>query len=129
MLNKCWPIFILVITSFSYGNEATQNNIEENKMVRLVHIEVDPLLLNEYTAALREQMTTAVKLESGVLEYHVVSEKDKPYKFTLIEIYKDRNSYLSHIESEHFKKYKISTEKMVKSLELIDANLIAQAVK
>ena len=98
-------------------------------MVRLVKIEVDPAMLPEFIFMLKEQMNTAVQLEEGVLEYHVVAEKNNPYLFTLIEIYKDNESYLSHIKSPHFLKYKKGTENMVKSLELIDVNLIAQSVK
>ena len=75
-------------------------------MVRLVKIEVDPAMLPEFIFMLKEQMNTAVQLEEGVLEYHVVAEKNNPYLFTLIEIYKDNESYLSHIKSPHFLKYK-----------------------
>lgn len=102
---------------------------DQNQMVRLVKIEVDPDSLAVYILMLKEQMNTAIRLEEGVMEYHVVSEKDKPYIFTLIEIYKDRASYLSHLNTAHFLKYKTATKNMVKSLELIDANLIARVTK
>ena len=85
--------------------------------------------MSEYTAILNEQMNTAVLLESGVLEYRVVNEKDNPHLFTLIETYRDYASYLSHIKTSHFLKYKVRSENMVKSLELIDANLIGKTSK
>jgi quinol monooxygenase YgiN len=97
--------------------------------VRLVKIEIAPDVLTEYTELLNQQMNTAVKLEEGVLEYRVVNEKEKPHHFTLIEIYRDYDSYLSHIKTPHFLKYKTSTQEMVKSLELIDANLIGRTEK
>jgi len=97
--------------------------------VRLVKIEIAPDVLTEYTELLNQQMNTAVKLEEGVLEYRVVNEKEKPHHFTLIEIYRDYDSYLSHIKTPHFLKYKTSTKEMVKSLELIDANLIGRTEK
>ncbi len=97
--------------------------------VRLVKIEIEPTALAEYTTHLTQQMNTAVKLEEGVIEYRVVNEKENPHHFTLIEIYRDYDSYLSHIKTPHFLKYKTSTQEMVKSLELIDANLIGRTKK
>ena len=97
--------------------------------VRLVKIEIAPDVLTEYTELLNQQMNTAVKLEEGVLEYRVVNEKENPHHFTLIEIYRDYDSYLSHIKTPHFLKYKTATQEMVKSLELIDANLIGRTEK
>ena len=97
--------------------------------VRLVKIEIAPDVLTEYTELLNQQMNTAVKLEEGVLEYRVVNEKENPHHFTLIEIYRDYDSYLYHIKTPHFLKYKTATQEMVKSLELIDANLIGRTEK
>jgi len=92
--------------------------------VRLVKIEIEPDALAQYTELLNQQMKTAVKLE-----YRVVNEKENPHRFTLIEIYRNYDSYLSHIKTPHFFKYKNSSQGMVKSLELIDANLIGRTKK
>lgn len=97
--------------------------------VRLVKIEIEPEALTQYTEILNKQMNTAVKLEEGVLEYRVVNEKENPYRFTLIEIYRDHDAYLSHLKTPHFLEYKSITQDMVKSLELIDANLIGRTFK
>ena len=63
-------------------------------------------------------------MENGVLDYHVVNEKENPSNFTLIEIYKDTISYESHIKTKHFLEYKNAVKDIVLSLELIDAYLI-----
>ena len=97
--------------------------------VRLVKIEIEPDALAQYTELLNQQMNTAVKLEEGVIEYRVVNEKENTHRFTLIEIYRDYESYLSHIKTPHFLKYKNRSQDMVKSLELIDANLIGRTKK
>jgi len=97
--------------------------------VRLVKIEIEPEALTPYTELLNQQMNAAVKLEEGVLEYRVVNEKENPHRFTLIEIYRDHDAYLSHLKTPHFLKYKTSTQDMVESLELIDANLIGRTLK
>lgn len=86
--------------SVIYSQEADQ------LFVRLVKIEIEPDALAQYTELLNQQMNTAVKLEEGVLEYRVVNEKENTHRFTLIEIYRGYDSYLSHIKTPHFLKYK-----------------------
>jgi len=74
-------------------------------------------------------MTIAVQLEPGVLTYYAVADKSDPTNITILEIYADTAAYKLHIETLHFKKYKKTVENMVKSLELIDVNLIGSAKK
>ena len=102
---------------------------QKDQIVRLAKIQVDPTQLDKYNAALKEQMTTAVRVEPGVLTYYAVSEKENPSHITILEIYADSNAYKAHIETAHFKKYKAAVQGMVKSLELVDLNLIGSAKK
>lgn len=117
-------LFVLTL-SFSKNIMAQ----EKNQMVRLAKITVDPLQLNKYNSALKEQMTTAIRLEPGVLTYYAVADKSDPSHITILEIYADTAAYQSHITTAHFKKYKETVKDMVKSLELVDVNLIASAKK
>lgn len=118
---------VLIVTIVTINTTYSQDSDE--LFVRLVKIEIDPASLTEYKAILSDQIHTAVKLEDGVLEYRVVNEKEHPHLFTLIEIYRDYSSYLLHIKTPHFLKYKLSAEKMVQSLQLIDVNLVGQTSK
>jgi quinol monooxygenase YgiN len=102
---------------------------QSNQMVRLAKIQVDPLQLEKYNAALKIQMATAVRAEPGVLTYYAVADKRDPSSITILEIYADSAAYKSHIETPHFKKYKATVQHMVKSLELVDVNLISFARK
>lgn len=102
---------------------------ENSQMVRLAKIKVDPLQLEKYSAALKEQMTAAVRVEPGVLSYYAVADKHDPSNITILEIYADTAAYKSHIETSHFKKYKQTVKDMVKSLDLIDVTLIGSAKK
>ncbi len=117
-------LFILTL-SFSKNTMAQ----EKFQMVRLAKIKVDPLQLDKYNSALKEQMTTAIRLEPGVLTYYAVADKSDPSHITILEIYADTAAYQSHITTTHFKKYKETVKDMVKSLELVDVNLIASAKK
>lgn len=112
--------------SFSVGKVMAQ---DKSQMVRIAKISVDPAQLEAYNAALKEQMTTAVKLEPGVLTYYAVADKDNPANITILEIYANEAAYQSHIQTAHFKKYKATVEKMVKSLELTNVDIIAMAKK
>ena len=51
-------------------------------------------------------------------------EKENPTEIRILEIYSDRKAYESHLETPHFKHYKSTTLKMVKSLKLVDMDAI-----
>lgn len=118
-------VISLVILSVSLSNQAMAQT--KKQMVRLAKIKVDPLQLDQYNLALKEQMTTAIRLEPGVLTYYAVADKSEPSHITILEIYADTTAYQAHILTNHFKKYKDTVKDMVKSLELVDVNLIAAA--
>jgi metallo-beta-lactamase class B len=101
----------------------------KNQMVRLAKIKVDPLQLDKYNAALKEQMATAIRVEPGVLTYYAVADKADPANITILEIYADTAAYQSHIKTPHFLKYKETVKDMVKSLELVDVTLVGVAKK
>jgi len=88
-------------------------------MVRLVKLIIDSIQLENYKAALKEEIETSVRLEPGVLTLYAVSEKDNPTHITILEIYADTVAYKAHLQTPHFIKYKNGTKDMVKSLELV----------
>lgn len=100
---------------------------KENQMVRLAKIKVDPARLDQYNAALQDQMKTAIRVEPGVLTYYAVADKADPSSITILEIYASKEAYESHIATPHFKKYKETVKNMVTHLELEDVTLIAAA--
>ena len=118
-------VFSLFILTLSLSKNAMAQ--EKVQMVRLAKIKVDPLQLDKYNNALKEQMATAIRLEPGVLTYYAVADKSDPSHITILEIYADTAAYQAHIITPHFKKYKEAVKDMVKSLELVDVNLIASA--
>ena len=97
-------------------NHASAQNI--NQMVRLAKLVIDSTQLENYKAALKEEIETSVRIEPGVKTLYAVSEKDNPTHITILEIYADTAAYKAHLQTPHFIKYKTGTENMVKSLEL-----------
>jgi len=120
-------IVTMCILTLSFSKKAMAQ--QKTQMVRLAKIQVDPSQLEKYNAALKEQMTTAVGTEPGVLTYYAIADKNNPSHITILEIYADTAAYKAHIETAHFKKYKETVKSMVTSLELIDVNLIGSAKK
>ena len=86
--------------------------------VRVAEIEIDPAQLEAYTAAVKEQIEAAIGLEAGVLALYSVADKDNPAHVFVFEMYADIDAYKAHLETAHFKKYKVATQDMVKSLKL-----------
>jgi quinol monooxygenase YgiN len=93
--------------------------------IQLAEIEIEPAELENYKAAVKEHIEAAVRVEPGVLVLYAVSEQDSPTKIRVFEIYRDTAAYKSHLETAHFKKYKATTEKMVRSLKLVRTSPIA----
>jgi 4-carboxymuconolactone decarboxylase len=102
---------------------------EEEQMVRLAKLVIDPAQLDAYNDALKEEIQASVRLEPGVLTLYAVSEKERPNHITILEIYADRQAYEAHLETEHFIKYKTLTMDMVKSLELVETNPLIPGMK
>jgi quinol monooxygenase YgiN len=92
-------------------------------------LEIDPDQLPAYTAALKEEIETSMRVEPGVLTLYAVAIKDHPNQVRLFECYRDMAAYQAHLQTPHFKKYKTGTQSMVKSLILIDTEPIVLGSK
>lgn len=97
--------------------------------VQLAEIEIDPAQIEAYTAAVKEHIETAVRVEPGVLVLYAVAHRDDPTRFTVFEIYKNTEAYKAHLNAPHFKKYKAATEPMVKSLKLVPVTPVMLGTK
>src|SRR5208337_4359286 len=93
-----------VLVSVLSGRAVSQEM--QGQYVQVAEIEIDPSQLEDYKAAVREQIEAAIRLEPGVLVLYAVSEKDNPARVKVFEVYLDTDAYRSHLESGHFKKYK-----------------------
>jgi quinol monooxygenase YgiN len=95
--------------------------------VRVAEIEIDPVQVEAYQAAVKEQIEAAIRLEPGVLALYSVADKDSLAHITVFEIYTDVEAYKTHLETAHFKKYKTATQ--TKSLKLRETVPILLGVK
>ncbi len=118
--------FVMVLLTFDKTDATAQN---DNRKVRIANIQIDPVYLAEYKAALAEHAKVAVRVEPGVLALQAVYDKAQPTKVTVFEVYASEEAYQFHLKTPHFLKYKNGTLKMVKSLELVEVEPIAIEIK
>lgn len=106
---------------FSFNNIYAQTN---DMIIRISEIEINPKYLKEYKAILQEESRASVLLEAGVIAIYPLYQKENPTQIRILEIYANREAYEEHLKTPHFKKYKTTTLKMVRSLKLVDMNNI-----
>jgi quinol monooxygenase YgiN len=99
----------------------------QGMMVRISEIQIDPARLDEYNAILKEESAASVRLEPGVISIFPMYQREHPTEIRILEIYASRAAYESHIQSAHFQTYKTSTLSMVKSLKLVDMEMLDPA--
>ncbi len=97
-----------------------QQVIDQDMMVRIAEIEIEPKDADSYKAILKEEASASVEIEPGVIAIFPMYEKGDPARIRILEIYANKAAYESHLQSPHFKRYKIATANMVKSLRLMD---------
>jgi quinol monooxygenase YgiN len=107
----------------AHGEEA------QRRYVQIAEIEVDPAQIENYRAAVNEQIEAAIRTEPGVLVLYAVTERDDATRVRVFEVYRDAAAYRAHLEAPHFKKYKATTETMVRSLKLVPVVPIALGAK
>jgi quinol monooxygenase YgiN len=110
-----------------YGSSRAKQR--QGYMVRIAELEIDPVQLENYKAALKEEIEASIRLEPGVLTLYAVSLKENPAHIRIFETYADVDAYQAHIETPHFKKYKSTTQAMVKSLKLVETTPILLGAK
>jgi quinol monooxygenase YgiN len=93
-------------------------------IIRISEIEIDSTYLKEYIDILKEESEASVRLEPGVISIFPMFQKENPTEIRILEIYANKDAYESHLQTPHFKKYKTTTLKMVKTLNLVDMTAI-----
>lgn len=115
------PLFLLINSGDNNTDIITQ---EKDMMIRIAAIEVYPEYIESYKEILNEEATASVKIEPGVIAIFPMYEKQNPTQIRIMEIYANKEAYEAHLQTPHFIKYKTSTQKMVKSLKLIDMDAL-----
>lgn len=117
-------LLALIVLTGGYQIASAQQN---ELMIRIAEIEIDPAFLEEYKAILAEEAAASMELEPGVIAIFPMYEKENPAQVRILEMYADQAAYEQHLKTPHFQKYKTTTLKMVKSLKLVEMEAIDEA--
>ena len=117
-------VWVLLMQSTSLSAQT-----DSTRIVRLAELEIDPAQLDSYKAVLRLEISTSIRVEPGVLTLYAVAVRDHPGQIRLFEVYTNAAAYEAHLQSAHFKLYKSGTAGMVKSLKLLETDLILLGTK
>ena len=102
-----------------------QNGVAPGEMIiRIAEIEIEPAFLDEYLTILKEESETSVRLEPGVICIYPMYQKAHPTEIHILEVYAGEDAYEAHLQTPHFKHYKMATQKMVRSLKLVEMETI-----
>ena len=88
--------------------------------VRIAEIGVDPAQREAFISAVKEEMDESIRVEPGVLALYAVAEKDSPSRLRFFEVYADEAAYDAHLQSPHFRKYRATTEPMIRTRVLVE---------
>lgn len=114
-------ILAVILCVISYYSTIAQKT---DMIIRISEIEIFPKYLEEYKEILKEEAEASVRLEPGVISIYPMYQKENISQIRILEIYAHQEAYEMHLKTPHFKVYKTSTMKMVKSLNLIDMEAI-----
>lgn len=119
-MKKLLLLILLLLggTTMAKAEETYDKN--QNMLVRISEIEVEPAYFDEYLRYAQEVATDSVTKEDGVISIYPMMQIRNKYQIRILEIYKDQAAYDKHIASAHFQKYKQGTLHMVKNLDLVD---------
>lgn len=94
--------------------------LKSDMMIRISEIAIFPEHLEHYKTILKEEAGASMVKEPGVIAIFPMFQKDQPTEIRIVEIYADKQAYEHHLQTPHFKKYKLTSLKMVKALKLVD---------
>lgn len=113
-------VLALGCASFHTANRADGPGTERGMLVvRIAEIEVYPEWLDAYLAAAGTVGAESVAKEPGVVCIFPMQKKESPTSIRIVEIYRNEESYKTHLDTPHFRVYKEGTPHMIKSLKLV----------
>ena len=78
---------------------AAQGEEAQGRYVQIAEIEVDPAQIENFRAAVNQQIEAAIQTEAGVLVLYAVTERDDASRVRVFEVYRDAAAYRAHLEA------------------------------
>lgn len=96
--------------------------------VNAVDLDIVPAERQNFLAAIEENGAAAAK-EPGCRRFDIVNLNSDPNHFFLYEVCDNEAAFKAHRETEHFKKYAVTTGKMVAKREARQMSVVAANAK
>ena len=103
--------------------------MSDEPVVRIAELDIDPTQREAFISAVRIEMDESVRLEPGVLAIYAVAEKDAPSRLRFFEIYASEAAYSAHVQSPHFRTFRATTDRMVRSRTLTETVTVQLSAK
>jgi quinol monooxygenase YgiN len=124
LLNLIRQFLVLAIPAWLLLGFTSGHAQEPQMIVRISEIQVHAEHLLQYKAILTEEAEASVRLEPGVIAIFPMYQRENDTEFRILEMYADHQAYEAHLKTPHFQKYKSTTLHMVKSLKLVDMQVL-----
>lgn len=89
-------------------------------IIRIFEMQIHPESVEEFTALGKHNIRQSVNTEQGVLGMYVMTDKDDPSKFYIVETYADESAYQAHRASPHFQAWLNGAKDMIISRKMIE---------
>lgn len=91
-------------------------------IIRIFEMQIRPDSVETFTALGKHNIRQSVNTEQGVLGMYVMTDKDDPSKFYIVEAYADENAYQAHRASPHFQAWLDGAKDMIVSRKMIETH-------
>jgi quinol monooxygenase YgiN len=100
-----------------------------SQYVRLIKMQIDSTMIPRFNELANTVMLPGIKNEPGILVMYAASEKNRPTRVSILEVYESLAAYNIHTATPHYLKYKEESKGLVKSIQFIDVNSISLGSK
>ncbi|MDD2967371.1 MAG: putative quinol monooxygenase [Desulfovibrionaceae bacterium] len=114
-------IHCLLLAAFFVPTSVATAYAAEPTAIRIAQLHIKADQLDAFTAAVKEGMEAALRLEPGVVAIYAVADKNDPTKLMFFEMYVDEKAYQTHRDTPHFQKYFHATKDMIADRVLLEA--------
>lgn len=115
-------ILFCVFNNHSFAQEGSH-------FIRVVELVIDSTQLENFKAALKEDIETAVSTEPDALFIHAVYDKHNPSHVTVFEAFASKEAHQAHQQTTHYLTFQKAVEGIIQSVERIEVLPIALASK
>lgn len=116
MMRKFLCVFVMSVAMIT----ATTSHAEP--IIRIFEMHIRPENVEAFTRLGQHNIRQSVNTEQGVLGMYVMTDKDDPSKFYIVEAYADEAAYQAHRASLHFQSWLNGAKDMIVSRKMIETN-------